>query len=212
MVQGAGISLNDFAAAVTRFLELDSGMIRIFAPLAFNPSTLCNESDPTGEFNLRHWTFRRTQALDFVERPEFFHIPAKLKAAVRSFLQRSRTSSLKERTILSGLSDFAVLKVGGAPPIERLIIDVAIVIALYTAARLALRFYFPPDTCILWEAAGKSRLGTGYASQKRRQRIHGLSLTPRRGIAEPEGGSSTKQTASGCHRCEFGFFIAQKES
>jgi hypothetical protein len=86
VVQGAGISLNDFAAAVTRFLELDSDMIRIFAPLAFNPSTLCDESDPTGEFNLRHWTFRRTQALDFVERPEFFHIPAKLKAAVRSFL------------------------------------------------------------------------------------------------------------------------------
>jgi hypothetical protein len=33
----------------------------------------------------------------------------------------------------------------GAPPMESLIIDVAIVVAL-TAARLALRFYFTPDT------------------------------------------------------------------
>ena len=54
------------------------------------------------------------------------------------------------------------LKVGGAPPIERLIIDVAIVIALYTAARLALRFYFPPDTCrYSGKPAGESALALG---------------------------------------------------
>jgi hypothetical protein len=39
---------------------------------------------------------------------------------------------------------------------------VAIVIALYTAARLALRFYFPPDTCrYSGKPAGESALALG---------------------------------------------------